>query len=166
MDQLQWRKARQSLRPHLPVHESLSPPGFLTTNSTHANAKGLRQCLRLLLLICSSLLVAVAQLMRVRDFHPGQVYFTFPTLASNCAPVTELLFSIKEDGSADACFIPAELPVPLPLLIRRLLPESPDSTSGWQESAMPSLRVLRLSFLPVSCSHSPLRTSPRRECLH
>lgn len=55
----------------------------------------------------------------------GKPLFTFPTVASNCAPVTAIGVFYKEDGSADSYFFPSAPPTHC-FIDLAVLAESPD----------------------------------------
>ena len=55
----------------------------------------------------------------------GKPLFTFPTVASNCAPVTAIGVFYKEDGSVDNYFLPKEPPIHS-FIDTKVISESPD----------------------------------------
>lgn len=55
----------------------------------------------------------------------GKPLFTFPTVASNCAPVTAIGVFYKEDGSVDNYFLPREPPIHS-FIDTKVISESPD----------------------------------------
>lgn len=82
--------------------------------------------------------------------------FTFPTLASNCAPVTRICVLYHEDGSADQYIIPQEPPIHS-FLDTQIIVESPDEYfwAGVGDAFSKGAEV-ELSTRDVDVVHSPL----------
>ena len=121
-------KARPKLEAALAGSEvSISSWISYGTNSTHANAKRIAAMPEV---IAADMLFLVGGGRAIDEGKEiatilDKPYFTFPTLASNCAPVTRIAVFYKEDGSADTYFIPAELPVHT-FIDTQIIAESPD----------------------------------------
>ena len=83
-------------------------------------------------------------------------YFAFPTLASNCAPVTCIGVFYHDDGSADVYFIPQEPPVHC-FIDTKIIVESPDEYfwAGIGDALSKGPEV-ELASRDVDLVHSPL----------
>lgn len=128
------------------------------TNSTHANARAIaeREDVRaadmLFLMGGGRAIDEGKEIATILD----KPYFTFPTLASNCAPITRIAVFYKEDGSSDTYFIPAELPVHT-FIDTQIIVESPDEYfwAGIGDAFSKGPEV-ELSSRDVDLVHSPL----------
>ena len=67
--------------------------------------------------------------------HLGKPVFTAPSIASNCAPVTQISIMYHEDGSF--CDIPRLKEVPVHCFINpKLVLAAPVNTCGWYRRCM------------------------------
>ena len=152
-------KARPKLEAALAGSEvSISSWISYGTNSTHANAKRIATMPEV---ISADVLFLVGGGRAIDEGKEiatilDKPYFTFPTLASNCAPVTRIAVFYKEDGSADTYFIPAELPVHT-FIDTQIIAESPDEYfwAGIGDAFSKGPEV-ELSSREVELLHSPL----------
>lgn len=78
----------------------------------------------------------VCDTVKVVGEKAGKPVFTFPTIGSNCSPVTAVCVIYKENGEMQGLFSLRNRR-PMPLSTVRSSPKPPTSTYG-QESAMPS----------------------------
>ncbi|EPD78342.1 iron-containing alcohol dehydrogenase family protein [Atopobium sp. oral taxon 199] len=128
------------------------------SNATHANARSIaeREDVRaadmLFLMGGGRAIDEGKEIATILD----KPYFTFPTLASNCAPITRIAVFYKEDGSSDTYFIPAELPVHT-FIDTQVIVESPDEYfwAGIGDAFSKGPEV-ELSSRDVDLVHSPL----------
>lgn len=152
-------KARPKLEAALAGSEvSVSSWISYGTNSTHANAKKIAAMPEV---IAADMLFLVGGGRAIDEGKEiatllDKPYFTFPTLASNCAPVTRIAVFYKEDGSTDTYFIPAELPVHT-FIDTQIIAESPDEYfwAGIGDAFSKGPEV-ELSSREVELLHSPL----------
>lgn len=86
----------------------------------------------------------------------GKPLFTFPTVASNCAPVTAIGVFYKEDGSVDNYFLPKEPPIHS-FIDTKVISESPDDYF-WAGigDALSKQPEVELSSRDLDLPHTPL----------
>mgnify|MGYP004488247097 FL=1 len=86
----------------------------------------------------------------------GKPLFTFPTVASNCAPVTAIAVFYKEDGSVDNYFLPKEPPIHS-FIDTKVISESPDDYF-WAGigDALSKQPEVELSSRDLDLPHTPL----------
>lgn len=86
----------------------------------------------------------------------GKPLFTFPTVASNCAPVTAIGVFYKEDGSVDNYFLPKE-PPNHSFIDTKVISESPDDYF-WAGigDALSKQPEVELSSRDLDLPHTPL----------
>lgn len=86
----------------------------------------------------------------------GKPLFTFPTVASNCAPVTAIGVFYKEDGSVDNYFLPKEPPIHS-FIDTKVISESPDDYF-WAGigDALSKQPEIELSSRDLDLPHTPL----------
>lgn len=101
----------------------------------------------------------------------GKPLFTFPTVASNCAPVTAIGVFYKEDGSVDNYFLPKEPPIHS-FIDTKVISESSDdyfwAGIGDALSKQPEVELSSRDLDPSphaahgSCARGVVRTSSAR----
>ena len=86
----------------------------------------------------------------------GKPLFTFPTVASNCAPVTAIGVFYKDDGSVDNYFLPKEPPIHS-FIDTKVISESPDDYF-WAGigDALSKQPEVELSSRDLDLPHTPL----------
>lgn len=86
----------------------------------------------------------------------GKPLFTFPTVASNCAPVTAIGVFYKQDGSVDNYFLPKEPPIHS-FIDTKVISESPDDYF-WAGigDALSKQPEVELSSRDLDLPHTPL----------
>ena len=86
----------------------------------------------------------------------GKPLFTFPTVASNCAPVTAIAVFYKDDGSVDNYFLPIEPPIHS-FIDTQVISESPDDYF-WAGigDALSKEPEVELSSRDLTLPHTPL----------
>lgn len=86
----------------------------------------------------------------------GKPLFTFPTVASNCAPVTAIGVFYKDDGSVDNYFFPSEPPIHS-FIDTQIISESPDDYF-WAGigDALSKQPEVELSSRGLGLPHTPL----------
>lgn len=86
----------------------------------------------------------------------GKPLFTFPTVASNCAPVTAIAVFYKDDGAFDGYFFPAEPPLHS-FIDTQVIADSPDDYF-WAGigDALSKEPEVELSSRDLDLPHTPL----------